>query len=370
VSDHDDEEGAPDEELAADELQPVDGPLATADLPGVGGAMRDIEDFQVEEIPAYLPCGEGDHCFAFIEKRGLTTPQAIGRICGALGLRAGDVGYAGLKDKAGITRQWISVQGERLRPPDLRALRLPDVQILEARLHRNKLRTGHLRGNRFTVTLHDVVAGGAERAAAIMARLASDGLPNYYGEQRFGRRGDNAEIGLRALRGEARLPSDRFRHRLVISALQSHLFNAVLAARLEPGGPGLARLLGGEVLQRLDSGGLFVSEDRDTDGARLTRGELVITGPICGPRMVWPKEGSPARALEERELARVGVRPESFAVFGRLARGGRRPLSVRVEQAAMEPLESGALRLRFVLPAGAYASVLLREVSKDAGAAR
>jgi tRNA pseudouridine13 synthase len=364
------DELATDELAATDGLQVIDGPLATPDLPGAGGAMRDLEDFEVEELPAYLPSGEGEHCYALIEKRGLTTPQAVERICAALGLRASSVGYAGLKDKAGITRQWISVQSDRVRPQDVRALQLPDVQILDARLHRNKLRTGHLRGNRFAVTLHGVTEDAAERATAIMARLAADGLPNYYGEQRFGRRGDNAELGLRVVRGEVKLAAagDRFRRRLVLSALQSHLFNAVLAARLAPGGPGLARLLGGEVLQRLDSGGLFVSEDRDTDGARLTRGELVITGPICGPRMVWPKEGSPARALEHRELERVGVRPESFAAFGRLARGGRRPLSVRVEQTEVEDLGDRALRLRFVLPAGAYASVLLREVSKNEAA--
>jgi tRNA pseudouridine13 synthase len=346
-----------------DDLRTQDWPLSTADLAGCGGAMRALEDFEVEELPAYLPAGEGEHCFALVEKRGLTTPQAIERICGALGKRL-DVGYAGLKDKAAITRQWLSLPG--VRPEELTALPLPqELRILEAALHRNKLRTGHLRGNRFVVTLHGAVADGLARAEQALARLSADGLPNYYGHQRFGRDGDNAERAARALRGEGKLPGDRFQRRLLISALQSRLFDEVLAERLAPGGAGLRRLVGGEVLQRTDSGGLFVSEEREVDEARLTRGEVVITGPMCGPRMPWPKEGTAARALEESVVQRHGVTPEAFAVFGRLARGGRRPLAVPVEQASVEELAPGDLRLRFVLPAGSYATVLLREVTKE-----
>jgi tRNA pseudouridine13 synthase len=347
-----------------DDLRPRDWPLSTADLPGSGGEMRSLEDFEVEELPAYLPAGEGEHCFAFVEKRGMTTPQAIERICAALGKRL-DVGYAGLKDKAAITRQWISLPG--VRPEELRALPLPpELRVLEAACHRNKLRTGHLRGNRFVVTLHGAIADGRARAERVLARLTTDGLPNYYGPQRFGRDGDNAERAARALRGEGRLPGDRFQRRLLVSALQSRLFDELLAERLEAGGAGLRRLVGGEVLQRTDSGGLFVSEEREVDEARLMRGEVVITGPICGPRMPLPKEGSAARALEELVLRRHGVTPDAFAVFGRLARGGRRPFSVAVEQASVEELAPGELRLRFLLPAGSYATVLLREVAKAA----
>ncbi len=337
-------------------------PRLTADLPGAGGAVRELEDFVVEELPAYLPCGEGEHCLALVEKRGLTTPQAIERICRALGLPPGEAGYAGLKDRAGVTRQWISLQGAA--PAALLALQLPDLRVLEAGLHRNKLRTGHLHGNRFVVTLRGAGEDGLARARAVLERLVAEGLPNYYGEQRFGRQGDNAEQGLRLLRGEA-VTRDRFKRRLFVSALQSLLFNQVLARRLGDGG--LRTLLGGEVLQRTDSGGCFVSEDRATDEARLRAGELVVTGPICGPRMPLPLEGSPARALEEAVFAAHGVSPQSFGALGRLARGGRRPLSVPVGQARVEPAPGGAgadLVLCFELPAGSYATVLLDEVSK------
>ena len=341
-----------------------DWPLLTPDLPGTAGALEAPEDFEVEEIPAYLPAGSGEHCMALLEKRGFTTPQAVQRICQALDLPRDGAGYAGLKDKFGVTRQWVSFFHGR--PSDLLRFEEPGLRILEAGLHQNKIHTGHLRGNRFRVTLHGTDQGALPRAERIVARLLEEGMPNYYGEQRFGRQGDNAASGLRLLRGEMPPPRDRMQRRLLVSALQSLLFNEVLARRLAPEGVGLRRLLGGEVLQRTDSSGLFVSEDRETDGARLVRGEVVVTGPICGPRMPLPLESSPARELEEGVFAGHGVSPQSFAALGRLARGGRRPLSVRLVGTAVEALPgSCGLVLRFTLPPGAYATVLLREVTKN-----
>jgi tRNA pseudouridine13 synthase len=350
-------------------LPGVSWPLLTPELPGAGGAPVELEDFEVEEIPAYAPAGEGDHTFALIEKRALTTPQAIAAIARALGLSPLGAGYAGMKDKAGVTRQWISI--ERARPEALLALDLPGLRVLEARPHRHKLRTGHLRGNRFAILLRGAHAEGLARAERILARLVAEGLPNYYGAQRFGRDGDNAERGLRLLRGESKPPRDRIARRMLVSSLQSLLFNELLGRRLEPGGPGLRTLLGGEVLQRTDSGGIFVSEETEVDAARLARGELAVTGPICGPRMPLPHPGSPALRLEQEVFAAHGVTPESFAVLGRLARGGRRACSVPVEGVSVEaaPELPGSIRLRFALPSGAYATTLLREVCKASPAA-
>jgi tRNA pseudouridine13 synthase len=342
---------------------PEDCPLLTVDLPGTGGSLETPEDFVVEEIPAYLPGGSGEHCMALLEKRGLTTPQALQRICQALDLPRDGAGYAGLKDKFGVTRQWVSFF--RARPADLLRVQEPDLRVLEAGLHRNKVHTGHLRGNRFVVTLRGTGEEALPRAERILARLVAEGMPNFYGAQRFGRQGDNAALGLRLLRGEAPPPRDRVQRRLLVSSLQSLLFNEVLARRLATPGAGLRHLLGGEVLQRTDSSGLFVSEDRETDAARLARGEVMVTGPICGPRMPLPLEGSPARELEESVFAGHDVTPQSFAALGRLARGGRRPISVALPDAGVETLpESPGLVLRFTLPPGAYATVLLREVVK------
>lgn len=355
------------ERTVGESEQADERPLLTADLEGTGGEIAGLEGFVVEEIPAYLPCGEGEHCLALIEKRGLTTPQALQRLCRLVGQSPERAGYAGLKDKAGVTRQWVSLQGAS--PEQLRGVSEPDLRVLEAGLHRNKLRPGHARGNRFTLTLKGVHPDALPRAQAILARLRQQGLPNFYGEQRFGKHGDNAAQGLRLLRQEAPLPRDRMQRRLLVSALQSHLFNQTLSQRMRAAG-GLGLLLGGEVLQRTDSGGLFVSEDRETDQRRLTQGEVVITGPICGPRMPLPGEGSAARALEEQVFSSAGVTPQSFSLLGRLARGGRRPLSVPLEQPTAELSPAGELVLRFSLPSGSYATVLLREVTKtgDRGA--
>lgn len=339
----------------------VDLPLLTADLPGTGGQLQGPEDFIVEEIPAYLPEGKGEHCFAFIQKQRLTTPQAISKICNAFGLSSAEAGYAGLKDKEGITRQWISLT--KVKPEELLTFQEPDLQVLQAGWHRNKLRTGHLRGNRFTITLHDTYVDAFPRAQQVLARLTTEGLPNFYGEQRFGRAGDNAQTGLRIVRGEVPWPRDRFKRRLLLSSIQSFLFNQVLARRLE--NHTVHQLLGGEVLQRTDTSGMFVSEDQETDARRLAQGEVVITGPMCGPRMPLPKENSPARQLEEEIFDAHGIMPQSFAAFGRLARGGRRPLTVPVAEASVSNLSDGhGLVLHFALPAGSYATVLLREVTK------
>lgn len=342
----------------------IDLPLLTAEMPGSGGAVRELEDFVVEEIPAYLPTGEGEHCMAQVQKRGLTTPQAIRQICETLGLDARAVGYAGMKDKDGVTTQWLSFMGTT--PAELLALTHPRLQVLQAAQHKNKLRTGHLRGNHFTVVLRDTAQDALARARAVLEQLQRHGLPNYYGPQRFGRRGDNAQIGLSILRGERKRPRDRRMARLLFSAVQSMLFNHVVARRLREGM--LGRMLGGEVLQRTQSGGLFVSEDLATDAARLEAGELLITGPIFGPRMPWPAADSPAAALEQQALDQHQVTLELLAKAGRQARGGRRPITVPVEGATLEPApEAHGLRLQFALPAGSYATVLLAEVTKGSG---
>lgn len=337
-----------------------DLPKLASELPVTGGQLGGPEDFRVEEIPAYLPTGEGEHLYLLIEKRRLTTPQAVERLCRHLGASTREAGYAGLKDREAVTRQWISIFGGDAR--QAASFEHEELRVLDISRHANKLRTGHLRGNRFTLVLHDVVADALGRAEAVLARIEQVGLPNYYGPQRFGRYGDNASVGLAALRGEGKLPRDRQRRRLIISAAQSQIFNEALAERLES--DSLKRLCGGEVLQRLDSGGVFVSEDTAEDQRRLDAKEVVITGPICGPRMPRALEGSPAALREQELFERLGVDPDAFSRFGRLARGGRRPLVVHPAEVGLVGAED-SLTLRFTLPAGSYATVLLREIQGD-----
>ena len=334
-------------------------PLLTGDLPGAGGRVVELEDFLVEEVPAYLPCGQGQHCMALLRKRGMTTPEAVQVICQRLGLPAGAAGYAGMKDRRGVTTQWISLDG--VTPERVMSLNEPGLEVLQAERHRNKLRTGHLRGNRFTVVLRDGVADAADLARAALQRLVEQGMPNYFGAQRFGRRGDNAIQGQQMLKGEIKPPRQKFMKRLLISAVQSWLFNEVLAQRIKRGCQD--SMLGGEVLMKLPGTGLFVSEDIEEDAPRLARGEVVITGPICGPRMTLPALKSPALALEQEVLEACGVSGGDLGNAGRLGRGGRRALMVTPEQAEVEAVEEG-VKLSFILPPGSYATVLLREITE------
>jgi tRNA pseudouridine13 synthase len=339
-------------------------PLLTAELPGAGGVARTTpEDFRVEELPAYPAAGHGEHVLAWVEKRGLTTPAASTALARALGVSADDVGWAGLKDRHAVTRQWLSLPPP-VTPDAVLATQLDGVTVLAAARHPHKLRTGHLRGNRFTLVLRGTVADGAARAEAILARLAAPpGAPAWFGEQRFGVHGDNAARGRAILAGDraaARVPP-RVR-RLLISAAQSELFNAWLAARLEDGLYGA--VIDGDVLVRRAGSAPFVTEAPAVEQARQAAGEVVVTGPMFGPAMRRPRPGSEAEAREAAVLAAAGLTVEAFAAAGRLAEGTRRPCGVPVDDATVEAGGDGVLTLRFTLPAGAYATAVLREVTR------
>jgi tRNA pseudouridine13 synthase len=319
------------------------------------------ETFVVEEIPAYLPGGEGTHTFVWIEKQGLTTVEAVKRLSRALNVPERDVGYAGMKDRHATTRQWLSLPS--VDPTAALALEVPGCKVLEARRHGNKLRTGHLRGNRFEVVLTELEAGEAEVIEARLLRLGREGLPNTYGAQRFGVAGDNVKAGLEILR-EQRRERDFRRRKLLLSAVQSEIFNRALERRAATGG--LLKVRTGDVLQKTTSGGLFVSEDPAHDQARVDAGEVVPTGPMPGSREVEPPPGTEAFALESEALAAVGVTREELASVGRDLPGARRPVLVRVtldEQPVAR--EEGRLRLRFSLPPGSYATVVLQAIAEE-----
>ena len=322
------------------------------------------ERFFVEEIPAYQPAGEGGHTFLFIEKRGLTTFDAIARIARMFGVAARDVGYAGMKDKQATTRQWLSVPG--LDPAQALSLAEPDLKVLSAAGHPHKLRLGHLRGNRFEVVLTG--AATDEELAELRARfsgISADGVPNRYGEQRFGADTANAARGLALLRGE-RNERDKRKRKLMLSALQSAVFNRALELRATSGG--LKRVRPGDVLKKTDTGGLFVSTEVEVDQPRVDAGELIPTAPLPGGREVEPPPGTPARALEDEAIAAVGATREDFARAGRDLPGARRPVLLKLtdcafsEESAQDP-DTRAVRLKFTLPAGGYATVVVASVT-------
>jgi tRNA pseudouridine13 synthase len=334
-------------------------PFVTADLPGSGGTVRAApEDFQVDEVPAYLPSGAGPHLYLRIEKRGLSTRDAVRALGRALGVPERDAGFAGMKDKQAVTTQWLSfpVTGH----PEPGALAAPGLRILEVSRHANKLRPGHVRANVFSLLVR---GGDPARARAVAEALAARGLPNFFGPQRFGTEGRNAEVGRALLCGEAtpearRAARDRFLRRLSISAYQALLFNRWLAERIADGL--FAAALAGDVMKKLDTGGLFTCEDPATDGPRVARFEISPAGPMFGHKL-RPAAGD-ALLREERILAADGMTLEGFARGGGEAEGTRRAarLPARVE---IEP-EGDGYRARFELPKGSYATVILRELVK------
>jgi tRNA pseudouridine13 synthase len=312
------------------------------------------ETFLVEELPAYLPQGEGPHTFGWMEKRDLTTLEAVRRVARLLGVDPREIGYAGMKDRHALTRQWISVL--EVPPERLLEVTMPELRFLEAKRHRNKLRMGHLAGNRFEVVLEEVAPGEADSLSKAFLDLARTGVPNYYGHQRFGVAGDNVAVGLAVLRGTRREPDARKR-KLFQSAVQSAVFNQVLALRAQT--QGLLTVIEGDILE-VASGGRFVCVDPSVDQPRVDAGEVVPTAPMPGNRTMTPPPGTAAARLEEEAMRLLGVTPEDLLPLGRALPGTRRPVVAKVGLGE-HPLEAreGALVLRFSLPAGSYATVLL-----------
>ncbi len=314
----------------------------------------------MEEIPAYLPSGSGPHLYLLVEKRGLTTREALGALCARLGVAERDAGFAGLKDKDAVATQWLSFPAAP--DPDPASLAAEGLAVLRVSRHANKLRAGHLRGNRFALRVR---GGDLERARACAAALARRGLPNFFGAQRFGAEGDNAEVGRAILAGRTGAPHvrraarDRFLRRLCISAFQSALFNRWLAERMRDGL--FARALAGDVMRRLDSGGVFVCRDPAADEPRVARFEISPAGPVFG-HALEPAEGE-AGAREERILAAEGLARADFARGRGEAEGARRAARLRLEM-ELEPAPGGYLA-RFELPRGSYATVAMREILKE-----
>ncbi len=348
-----------------------DGPHARAAPPRLPrGRIKEVpEDFVVEEIPAYEPSGVGPHLFVRFTKTDLTTPDALRALAGALGCDPRAAGFAGMKDKRAVTTQTVSLEAPRgVRAEDLagraRELSLPGITIHAATLHANKLKPGHLAGNRFSIAIRGVPEGAWDDVEAALTRVAREGAPNAFGGQRFGRDGDNAVRALAWLRGQQTGPRDPKAKRFLWSALHSAVFNAGLRARIEDGT--WATPLVGDLLKLHSSGGLFLCEDARTDGARADAGELSPTGPILGDRMRWP-EGAPAR-LEHQVAEEVLGAGFDLASTRRLGEGSRRALrlwvaAARVERPVVGAFDAGhqpaCLRVSFVLPKGAYATTVL-----------
>jgi len=404
-------------------LTPADSlPYLTRDLPGVGGGIKErLEDFRVEEVPLYEACGEGTHVYVRVTKAGIPTPEAVNRIARQAGVPAREVGFAGLKDARAVTTQRMSI--EHVDPARLDGYRDGQMAVEVIGRHTNKLRAGHLRGNGFVIRIRGVGPAQLDAAGAVLEVLRRRGVPNYFGPQRFGARGDTAALGEALIRGDdaefaatflgrslpgdppdckaardafdtgfldralkrwprhyvnerkavaafkrKRRPADVVRgldrrmKRLYVSAFQSEIFNEVLAERIDT----LDRVFDGDLAEKADNGAIFPVEDAAAEQPRAERFEISPTGIVVGFRSRLAG-GEPGR-IEAAALARHNVSGEDFRRVGPLKpKGTRRALRFALEAPS---LAAGAdehgeyVELTFAAPSGCYATVALREIMK------
>lgn len=394
--------------------------LLTDFRPCPGVLKSDYTDFVVEELPLYPADGEGPHTYFLLEKQGLGTMQAVNDIAKALGVLRRDIGYAGLKDSRAVTRQWMSV--EHVPAEKLEALEIPRLSIRKVTQHRNKLKLGHLSGNAFTIRVRETEADRLAELQDALATLCQQGVPNYFGQQRFGDRGDNASVGKAILLGEvdeaidlilgrpgptdygkvrharelyeaghyeeairqwppmfrdqrralktlaqnkgkkrrAFAAIDRNTRQFYVSAYQSYMFNRVAGARVETG---LDRIQTGDLAWIHRNGAVFHVDDGAAEQSRVDAFEISATGPLFGYRMSEPSGA--AGEFEANILAEEGLPPDVFRSGKLRVRGGRRPLRFQPTDAQ---IRLGAdrrgvyLEFAFTLPRGCYATALLREL--------
>ena len=324
--------------------------------PVLHGVVRATpEDFVVDEQLGFVPSGAGEHVMLRIEKRDANTAWVAGQLAALAGVPRRDVGFAGLKDRFAVTRQWFSV-GLAGRPePAWEALaETPGVRVLEALRHHRKLRRGALIGNRFRLRLRRVTgdtAAAHERLDAIVRR----GFPNLFGPQRFGHGGRNLDAAWRLLDGSLRRVQ-REQRSIYLSAARSLLFNAVAAARLDDGS--WERALDGEALVLDGRQSFFIGAADDAAlPARLAALEIHPSGPLWGRGAIQVE-----RAAAAYEAARLAPFAAWCAGLERLGLdAARRALRARATDLAWS-FDGDVLELSFALPAGSYATALLREL--------
>jgi tRNA pseudouridine13 synthase len=415
---------SPDDPLPRRRLLP---PEFTAGI--VGGVIKEREeDFLVDELPLYQPSGEGEHVYLGVQKQGMPHSEMIEVLAKHFGVGEEAIGFAGMKDKVAVTRQMVSVHMPGREPPAV-AFRHDRMAILWQSRHANKLRRGHLAGNRFSIRIRRLEPLKATSIWRSLQRLERDGIPDYYGAQRFGYRRNTHRLGRHLLNGDAeaflaellgtvspypphqREVRERFdakdyagalrlwgrndraeRAALValadgralraamlaiprhirdffVSAFQSAVFNRLLDQRLESGL--LSTLVEGDVAYKHESRGQFtvtkeILESEDL-AARVRSFELSPSGPMFGRGMIEPS--GEVREAEHRAARAFGVAPETLLAKELDLDGTRRPFRVPVTNTELDAGfdEHGPyIRLAFDLPRGAYATVLLRELLGDA----
>lgn len=349
-------------------------PYITADVPGIGGVLRaKPEDFVVEEIPLYQPSGTGNHRYYGVRRKNCSTRDLAKWIEQAGKLKPGSVGYAGLKDKNADVYQVFSVQFNK--PQDLAPLERAFHYAFEDEIwgathlgdHTNKLKIGHLLGNRFEIRITGIREREtvvAERMQAIATVLRQRGIPNYLGAQRFGMHGDNALKGYELLTGQRR-ERDKWLRQLLVTAYQSHLCNLYLARRVER--DLFDQILPGDIAKKHDTGGIFTVENVEWEQPRFKGQEISFTAPLFGYKMTRA-EGQPG-AMERAIEQEGGITDAQWrAAHSEGTRRMGRILLHDLEYTLEYTEEQRAVAMRFSLPKGAFATTVLREFMKSEGA--
>lgn len=322
--------------------------------PEAGGLIRSCpEDFVVEEIPRLVPEGQGSHLWLWVEKRSANTDWVARELAKVTGCPTRDVGYAGLKDRHAITRQWFSVPGSDATLENLEKAGIEGVNILEGRKHTRKLKRGTLNGNRFNLRIRDFT-GDSSQTDHRLEQIRVSGVPNYFGPQRFGHNGRNVEHGYNLLKKRARLP--RNKKSIYLSALRSFLFNQVLAERVRSGN--WNSMINGELAMLDGTQSIFPCEIPDTDiEERCKRLDIHPTGPMPGDAGTQPT----ADAAELEQLVLRNWPQLTELLTAQRVQASRR--SLRLYPAELEWSYSGSdMELAFVLPPGTYATTVLREI--------
>ncbi len=330
------------------------GPKAYGEACGTALLKAVAEDFQVDEVLDIPLAGEGEHLWLWVEKRELNTEEAAKRIARAAGVPLRMISYAGLKDRQALTRQWFSLHLPGKADPDFSGAIDASLVILKQVRHSRKLQRGAHAANGFTLRLTQLQADHAALDQRL-TRIATEGIPNYYGLQRFGFEGGNLAHARHFAAGKS-LPEKRNVRSRVLSAARSYLFNRVLAERVAAGI--WNRALPGDLLAFTDSRSFFPAGEAECRDPRLAILDLHPTGPLWGA-------GDSAVAGVAQELEHTVVEQEP-ALVDWLAEAGmtheRRILRLPIGGLTWHYPEPDILQLQFVLPAGCFATVLVREL--------
>ncbi|WP_444436713.1 tRNA pseudouridine(13) synthase TruD [Pseudomonas sp. A6] len=330
------------------------GPRAHGEPCGQAVLKAVAEDFQVDEVLDIPLSGEGEHLWLWVEKRGLNTEEAARRLARAAGVSQRLISYAGLKDRQALTRQWFSLHLPGKADPDLAVAEDDSLRILKRTRHQRKLQRGAHAANGFTLRLTQL-QGEHQALDERLRRIAAEGVPNYFGSQRFGFDGGNV-VDARSCAERGILPEQRNLRSRLLSAGRSYLFNQVLARRVTDGSWNCAQV--GDLLAFTDSRSFFPAGEAECADPRLAELDLHPTGPL------WGKGASPAGGASGELENAVGAAEVALCQWlgnADLAHE-RRILRLPIQALAWHYPAPDILQLEFVLPAGCFATVVVREL--------